>query len=95
MPLRKIKSRKRITCGDSWDTPRAEFDSSGMTVVSPTVWDIDFGFRLKQSANESRVLCGGSWRYYPRYLRSATRDDCSPSYRYNFVGFRLVQRGTA
>jgi len=36
-----------------------------------------------------RVLRGGSWGVYPRYLRSAIRNWDGPTYRNNFIGFRL------
>ena len=37
------------------------------------------------------VLRGGSWDNLPRDLRSAVRGRITPSSRYNFFGFRLVQ----
>ena len=37
------------------------------------------------------VLRGGSWFFYPRYLRSADRDWNGPSSRSGNIGFRLVQ----
>jgi formylglycine-generating enzyme required for sulfatase activity len=39
----------------------------------------------------SRVLRGGSWDIYPRYLRSAYRHVTYTSYRSNDVGFRLAR----
>jgi formylglycine-generating enzyme required for sulfatase activity len=39
----------------------------------------------------SRVLRGGSWYYAPWFLRSAFRFWNVPSYRYNFLGFRLAR----
>ena len=38
-----------------------------------------------------RVIRGGSWDYEPRYLRSASRNWFTRSYRYAYLGFRLVQ----
>jgi formylglycine-generating enzyme required for sulfatase activity len=38
-----------------------------------------------------RVLRGGSWYFFPTYLRSAYRDGYSPDIRYNVVGFRLAR----
>ncbi len=37
-----------------------------------------------------RVLRGGSWNFNAEICRSAARDNCSPDYRCNGVGFRLV-----
>ena len=39
----------------------------------------------------SRVVRGGSWYDYPRYLRSAYRGRLRPSGRHDCYGFRLVQ----
>jgi len=36
------------------------------------------------------VFRGGSWDYWGRYHRSASRFSLAPSYRYNFLGFRVV-----
>ena len=44
------------------------------------------------SSGSSRVLRGGSWFYYGRYLRSANRDFYTPSYSYDDLGFRPVRR---
>ena len=38
-----------------------------------------------------RVVRGGSWNYYPRYLRSAYRNRDSPTLRNNNVGFRVAR----
>lgn len=37
-------------------------------------------------------ICGGSWFYTASYLRAARRSGVVPSYRYIFLGFRLVRR---
>ena len=38
-----------------------------------------------------RVLRGGSWRFYPRYLRSAFRFHFTADYRYYINGFRIAR----
>jgi formylglycine-generating enzyme required for sulfatase activity len=38
-----------------------------------------------------RVLRGGSWNYFPRSLRSASRSRNSPDYRNGTIGFRLAR----
>jgi formylglycine-generating enzyme required for sulfatase activity len=40
--------------------------------------------------NDSHVMRGGSWNYYPRYCRSAVRYIINPDLRYSNVGFRVV-----
>ena len=42
----------------------------------------------KNSSND-RLLRGGSWVYYPRYCRSAFRDDVHPDDRNGSIGFRV------
>ncbi len=37
------------------------------------------------------VLRGGGWVYYGQFMRSAFRDDGTPSFRDNFGGFRLAR----
>jgi formylglycine-generating enzyme required for sulfatase activity len=39
--------------------------------------------------NSAKLLRGGSWNYYPRDCRSASRDVGRPGSRYNYVGFRV------
>ena len=36
-----------------------------------------------------RILRGGAWPDYFEYCRAANRDNCSPDYRNNLIGFRL------
>jgi len=40
---------------------------------------------------EGRVLRGGSWNFYPRWLRASARRTFGPGYRDNNVGFRVVR----
>jgi formylglycine-generating enzyme required for sulfatase activity len=42
------------------------------------------------SSGSYRVLRGGSWNFYPRYVRSAFRHCLEPGFRNYLLGFRLV-----
>lgn len=42
-------------------------------------------------SGSSRVIRGGSWNYDASYCRVACRSYSNPTYRYYYVGFRLVQ----
>jgi formylglycine-generating enzyme required for sulfatase activity len=39
---------------------------------------------------QDRVCRGGSWSRYPRYCRVSYRSYWPPTYRFSFIGFRLV-----
>jgi formylglycine-generating enzyme required for sulfatase activity len=43
------------------------------------------------SSSSYRVTRGGSWAFYGRFLRSAYRGSCDPSFRPDDVGFRLAR----
>ena len=45
------------------------------------------------SSGESKVLRGGSWDDYAFYTRSSDRNDSTPSYRDDLVGFRCAALG--
>ena len=42
------------------------------------------------NSGSSRVFRGGSWGYNGRYCRSASRHYAGPSFRFDFIGFRVV-----
>ena len=42
--------------------------------------------------NAGRIVRGGSWYYFPRYCRSATRDYDTPDDRGDSIGFRVCCR---
>ena len=52
------------------------------------------GSAWEQGDCNTRVLRGGSWYNYPRYLRSAFRPWYTTGNRYNLVGFRVARRLT-
>jgi formylglycine-generating enzyme required for sulfatase activity len=45
---------------------------------------------LTDSADDTRILRGGSWVNYPRYCRSACRHHLNPALRDYGIGFRLA-----
>jgi len=46
--------------------------------------------KCNQSVTGQRVLRGGSWVNKANYVRSADRLNGDTTYRYYFVGFRLI-----
>ena len=44
---------------------------------------------LTEDSEAYRVIRGGSWVFFPRYCRSASRGDDYPVSRFNYVGFRV------
>ena len=44
-----------------------------------------------KDSSRGRVLRGGSWINYPRYLRSAIRISSAPDLRNSFLGFRVAR----
>lgn len=42
-------------------------------------------------SSRSRVVRGGSWNYFPRFLRSADRDVAGPDDRSDIIGFRVAR----
>lgn len=49
------------------------------------------GSHWTQESCQARVLRGGSWRNYPKHLRSAFRGWFGPRNRYSSVGFRVAR----
>jgi formylglycine-generating enzyme required for sulfatase activity len=45
---------------------------------------------LSDDKNATRLLRGGSWDFYPRFCRSASRGNLTPDYRDYLIGFRVV-----
>ena len=43
------------------------------------------------SSGQSRVVRGGSWFNVPNYCRASYRNWINPSFRFNYLGFRLVR----
>jgi formylglycine-generating enzyme required for sulfatase activity len=43
-----------------------------------------------KNSNKYRVLRGGSWNSYPRYVRTAGRSGPTPDFRSGYFGFRVV-----
>jgi formylglycine-generating enzyme required for sulfatase activity len=62
-----------------WDWKNA-YPSSATN--DPKGWDTGY----------SRVIRGGSWDYYPAYVRVAFRFNHAPAFRFDNIGFRLARR---
>jgi formylglycine-generating enzyme required for sulfatase activity len=62
-----------------------------------SAYDADYGGAEKRclsknnASNLGLVIRGGSWLYFPRWLRAAKRDRLRPDLRNNNLGFRLAQ----
>ena len=67
-------------CEDLWhdDYTGAPTDGSAW-ILNPPDW-----------SEEDRVYRGGHWSSEARYCRSASRRNGDPSYRYDYIGFRLA-----
>ena len=46
---------------------------------------------IEDNKRSYRVFRGGYWRRYPYYMRASFRDDDDPTYRYNYLGFRIAR----
>ncbi|MHC6203564.1 SUMF1/EgtB/PvdO family nonheme iron enzyme, partial [Breznakiellaceae bacterium SP9] len=65
--------------------------------VGEWCWDRDGGYSsdsqtdpMGAASGSIRVWRGGSWRYHAAYLRSAARNNYTPTTRYIDLGFRVV-----
>jgi formylglycine-generating enzyme required for sulfatase activity len=70
------------TAGNVWEWVEDWYDDYPSGEVSDPV--------VRQGGSH-RVLRGGSWLSYPRYLRSADRSNWLPGYRLLNLGFRLAR----
>jgi formylglycine-generating enzyme required for sulfatase activity len=50
---------------------------------------IDGSAWITKNNKASRVLRGGSWINFPRHCRSCKRDDFTPDFSFNYLGFRV------
>ena len=64
-------------CADHWH------DSYEGAPTDSSAW-------LSETEKANRLLRGGSWYSPPRHCRSAYRDDHTPDYRNDNVGFRVI-----
>jgi formylglycine-generating enzyme required for sulfatase activity len=65
-------------CADHWHGSYKGAPTDGSALLNP-----------KAEEDELRLLRGGSWLYFPRYCRSAYRDDYHPGGQRYDVGFRV------
>jgi len=97
-------------CGDSFEytAPVGSFSANklGLYDTSGNVWEwtcseYENKYNGKEkgcigkNSNKNRVLRGGSWSYFPRYVRSADRDGYTPDNRLDDYGFRVVVMAAA
>ena len=91
---RIVAAGQTSAVGNYASNPWGLYDMAGnVWEWTASVYDANYKFSEQLSSNNDakspRVLRGGSWLYFPNYLRSAFRLYYSPDYRYNFIGFRL------
>jgi formylglycine-generating enzyme required for sulfatase activity len=87
------------------DDPALPANPFGLHHVHGNVWEwVQDGYRdsydgaspdgskaMDGGDSPRRVMRGGSWIYYPKFLRSAIRFKDGPGYRDNNVGFRVAR----
>ena len=93
------KHRQQTTPVDEFDVANA----FGLCDMHGNVWEwcadhrhdtyenapTDGSTWLSDDEDAIRVTRGGSWSDNPAYCRSATRHDCRPGGRHNYIGFRV------
>lgn len=71
-------------------SPYLAWDMAGNTVEWRNKMTPDQSKGVSTEA-PSPVLCGGSWFYFPAYARANNRSRRDPSFRDNYIGFRLLR----
>lgn len=70
--------------GNVWEWVKDSWNSSYVGApLDGSAWTV--------GSNNERVLRGGSWRNFPEYLRSATRNYAGANVRYSDFGFRVAR----
>ena len=83
----------------AWHYGNSGWQTQPVGVLAPNPWGLHdmFGNVWEWCENAAdpdggseRVIRGGSWFDYARYVRAAYRDACEPGLRYGNLGFRLA-----
>lgn len=80
-------------CGSQWSNisaaPVASFERNdfGLFDTVGNVWE----WAVSDRSQSGAVVRGGAWNFAPRLARSSTRMELDPSFRSNYVGFRVLR----
>jgi formylglycine-generating enzyme required for sulfatase activity len=80
-------------CGSEWSNvssaPVSAFDRNdfGLFDTVGNVWE----WSASDSAQSGAVVRGGAWNFAPRLARVSTRMELEPSFRSNYIGFRVLR----
>ncbi len=80
-------------CGSQWSNvstaPVGSFERNdfGLFDTVGNVWE----WTLADNTNSGAVVRGGAWNFAPRLARVSTRMELDPSFRSNYIGFRVVR----
>lgn len=80
-------------CGSQWSNqssaPAGSFERNeyGLFDTVGNVWE----WALSDNAPGGAVVRGGAWNFAPRLARVSTRMEIDPSFRANYIGFRVLR----
>lgn len=80
-------------CGSQWSNvstaPVGSFERNdfGLFDTVGNVWE----WTVSENESNSAVVRGGAWNFAPRLARASTRMELEPSFRSNYIGFRVVR----
>jgi len=76
--------------GNVWEWTRSLWGTMPGTPDFRYPYDANDGREDLEAAENVRVLRGGGFHFYARYIRCASRLRFSPDYHTRFLGFRVV-----
>lgn len=80
-------------CGSQWSnvsaSPVSSFERNGFGLFDTVgnVWE----WTVSERSQSGAVVRGGAWNFAPRLARASTRMELDPSFRSNYVGFRVLR----